>query len=78
MRKPGCLLPLVRRVGEQLRTDGSHRIDLTFINPYEGQRVVVACTEKRAGELDLAAGCPTLRHLSVSLPSRAGENGHSS
>jgi len=23
----------------------SHRIDLTFINPYEGQRVVVAFTK---------------------------------
>jgi glycosyltransferase involved in cell wall biosynthesis len=54
--------------------DGGHRIDLTFINPHEGQRLVLACNKKRVGEFELKGGGPAPHRISAPLPLRAGEN----
>jgi hypothetical protein len=53
---------------------GSHRVDLTYINPFEGQRVVIACNKNRIGEFELPAGKPARHRLSLLLPLRAGRN----
>jgi hypothetical protein len=53
---------------------GSHRVDLTYVNPFEGQRVVVACNKKRVGEFELPADKPARHRLALSLPLKAGRN----
>jgi hypothetical protein len=52
---------------------GTHRVDLTYINPFEGQHVVVACNKRRVEEFELPVG-PAPQHLILSLPLKAGSN----
>jgi hypothetical protein len=63
----------VSAVSIDVLATGSHRVDLTYVNPYKGQHVVVVCNKRRIGEFELHAG-RTPRRLSLSLPLKAGSN----
>lgn len=54
--------------------DGIHQVDLTYVNPFEGQRVVVACNKKRVGEFELAVGKSEQHLLAIELSLGAGPN----